>query len=241
MAQYVNFCYQPAIYISRILPGHANVDFIISVVNNYNLGMVSNIEIKPSPSSYEDHVATLYYAVVYFNYWNIENTIDFRSTLMQGKFAKLYYNISNFWKVTAYKGHYMQQPQMQNYAMSTSQIAPGLHQVGCSSGHNVYPPRPKLQRQQCHEYSDFDAFYHKLQVAEFWHQQKNGTGGSLSEDAGADDDEYSDEEGELEEDSSIMDDALDAFTEQILKEKREKWDFKLHNGYRMFDFNSAAY
>jgi hypothetical protein len=46
-----------------------------------------------------------------------------------------------------------------------------------------------------------------------------------------------------------MDDALDAFTEQILKEKedkcqfmldkkREKWDLKLHNGYRMFNFDS---
>lgn len=214
MAQYVNFCYQPAIYISRILPGHANVEFIIGVINDHNLGMVWNIDIKPSPSNYEDHAATLYYAIVYFKHWNIENTIDFRSTLMMGKFVKLYYNASNFWKVTAYKDKTYQQMQQQNYIMPPIQpvmqqpypgsimpIAPGLFGIG-----TMPPPPPKLQRQYCREYTDFDMFYHKLQLAEFWRKHN---GEPHMEDTATTTDTY--------EEDDTMDDVL---AQQFLNEKK---------------------
>jgi hypothetical protein len=240
MAQYVNFCYQPAIYISRILPGHANVEFIKEVLDRYNLGVVSYIEVKASPSSYEDHVATLYYAIVYFDSWNVNDTIEFRTTLMQGKFAKLYYNYSNFWKVSEYKQtshaqNYMQQPVMKTPQVNRP-IAPGLQVYLASAGHphmnanyEMYPPPPppKLQRQQCREYSDFDLFYHKLQVADFWHKQAQVPRETKDVEC---EPNYDEDDA----DYCTMDDAL---AEQFLNERKNKWDFKLHNGYRMFDFN----
>ena len=249
MAQYVNFCYQPAIYISRILPGHANVEFIISVINKYNMGVVSQIDIQASPSSYKEHVATLYYAVVHFSYWNVVDTIEFRSTLMQGKFAKLYYNNSNFWKVSAYKNITAHKKNMEEPVLSMNDMQQmlnnDLHVEYVGSCNEMYPPPPKLQRQQCREYSDFDLFYHKLQVADFWHKQNGGEPTSEDNTRNAAP-APSTEEGEIE-DSSHMDEDLakqlrlnkrNEDEKMRTRQKQEKWNFKFHNRHRMFDFDS---
>jgi hypothetical protein len=251
MAQYVNFCYQPAIYISRILPGHANLEFIIGVINNYNMGVVSQIDIQASPSNYKEHVATLYYAVVHFSYWNVVDTIEFRSTLMQGKFAKLYYNHSNFWKVSAYKNITGHKRNMEEPVLSLNDMQQmlnnDLHVEYVGSCTEMYPPPPKLQRQQCREYSDFELYYHKLQVADFWHKQNGGKPTTEDNTTNAvPAPTATTEEGEIE-DSSPMDEdlakqlrlnKLNEDEKMRRRQKQEKWNFKFHNRHRMFDFDS---
>lgn len=221
MSANVNFCYQPSIYISRILPEHANVSFVISAINNYNLGEVSHIDFKES-TSYMGSEASMYYAIVHFKHWNVEYTIDFRSTLMQGKFAKLYYNNFNFWKVSEYR-----------IPTPCYPIAPGLNMnIMMGSGDIYYPPVPKLTRQPCKEFSEFDMFYRKLQMTDLFKsaQQQDivftcaSSKQESAEECIEDDEYYRDE---------IDDDLANIVFTNITK--RNKHDIKFHNGYKMFD------
>jgi hypothetical protein len=236
MSQYVNFCYQPELYISRILPECADVNFIGSVINNYGLGHVSSIDLTMTNNVINGQ--PLYYAIVKFNYWNIDNTIDYRATLMQGKFIKMYYSNYNFWKVSEYKT-----PQkMALYKMPSivAGIAPPKMSLYSS---RIAPPVPQLKRQACMEYSNFDMFYRKMQVVEHWSNIDKDAdvldfGCKYEEKPAAD----SDEDEEISEfnwnetDEELLEDILFKKMKAADDAAADKPEFKFHNRHRMFYF-----
>ena len=237
MSQYVNFCYQPEIYISRILPECADVNFIGSVINNYGLGHVSSIDLTMTNN--EINGQPLYYAVVKFHFWNIDNTIDYRTTLMQGKFVKMYYSNYNFWKVSEYKT-----PQkMPMYPMPGVMVGNGM-----TLAPRLVPPQlPPLKRQACVEFSEFDKFYRRMQMVEHWSKIDKDADildfGCKYEEMPTNADTHKDDDiSELswnETDENLLEEVL--FKKMKAADDAAaaaaKPEFKFHNGYRMFNFD----
>ena len=113
---------------------------------------------------------------------------------------------------------------------------------GIALAPRLEPPYvPKLRRQACVEFSEFDAFYRKMQMVEHWSKI----------DKDADVLEFGCKYEESMEDDDISElswnETDEALLEDILFKKMKaaddaaavaaKPEFKFHNGYRMFNFD----
>jgi hypothetical protein len=96
------YCYQPSICIPRVA-SNITKETIISVLNRFNLGQISRIDMIQR--NFDGEMGSSYQKVfIHFNKWNddaIANQI--RTTLLSGKDVKIIYDSPWFWKLSANK------------------------------------------------------------------------------------------------------------------------------------------